>query len=645
MTIFRKNKKMNKLLTLFLLSLSTIVISQNSNYNLSNIYSDVVPEKYVINPNEKMEEYFKLHPEQLSDENTKQYILELQYYYRELFESPIISKNSYSVEKYLNDVLILIINDSIIDAYNLNVVVSNEFDINASATDDGTIIFNSLNFNYFNTEAEVAFLLAHEVAHILERHGIDLNELFDRYVRKGSPHLKRKLERLSKTSETLADKIAVKFIESSNYNVSRGNDVFNLFKKLEIKSKYIKTPLFSNQNYLKTHPLTKNRIDSLNQWITHDHGEDFIIDKDLFFKIKNESALHTLENYYYHQEYSYCYELALESYFNSRNDDYIFYILESLRKLMLKNPANAKKIILSERYYSTTFISVITSKIFINKSDTNLINDVRRNKLTTYQNYFNYFKEIAISKDLKNCYLTLGLYNFKKSNSSDTSYLNKYLESNQTKYKNFVEHLVNKDKPLNTSLYNNKIVINELYTFKYYNTGFPVRMVLDEDTLSPILHKLIDTTYSSITSTSNSVISIDKNKLTNYNQYLTLNRLYELFRVVKKEKINTKKVDLFLLEPDLFNYMYDNNISRLDFIEMYTVRDGYKGLKVAGSLLSGVYINTPIWIYSINYYSFKNSSKQVNKTSYDVGGYKGKAKNSIHILKNYILKKTNYSKK
>lgn len=170
-------------------------------------------------------------------------------------------------------------------------------------------------------------------------------------------------------------------------------------------------------------------------------------------------------------------------------------------------------------------------------------------------------------------------------------------------------------------------------------------MVLDEDTLSPMLHRLIDTTYSSITNTSNSVISIDKNKLTNYNQYLTLNRLYELFRVVKKEKINTKKVDLFLLEPDLFNYMYDNNISRLDFIEMYTVRDGYKGLKVAGALLSGVYINTPIWIYSINFYSFKNSSKQVNKTSYDVGGYKGKAKNSIHVLKNYILKKTNYSKK
>jgi hypothetical protein len=636
---------MNKLFTLLLLTISVIVFSQNSNSNLSNIYPDVVPEKYVINPNEKIDAYFSLHPEQLKDENTKQYIFELQYYYRELFESPLISKNSHSVEKYLNDILTLIINDSIIAEYNLNVVVSNEFDINASATDDGTIIFNSLNFNYFNTEAEIAFILAHEVAHILERHGVDLNELFDRYVRKGRPHIKRKLERLSKSSETLADKMAVKFIESSNYNVNRGLDVFEIFKKLEIKSKLIKTPLFSSQNYLKTHPISKLRIDSLNQWITDKHGEDFIIDKELFLIIKKESALHTIENYFYHQEYSYCYELALESYFNSKDDSYIFFILESLRKLMLKNPVNINKLILSERYNSTSVTPVISSKIFINKSDTNLINELRNKKVKTYLNYFDYFKEIAISKDLKDCYLTIGLYNFKKSNSSDTFYLNKYLETNQTKYKNYVEYLINKDKTLNTSPYNNKIIINELYTFKYYNTGFPVRMVFDEDTLSPMLHKFIDTTYNNISNTTNSVISIDKNKLTNYNQYLTLNRLFQLFRTVKEEKVNTKTVDLYLLEPDLYNYMYDNNISRLDFIEMYTARDGYKGLKVAGALVTGVYINTPMWIYSLNYYSFKNSTKQVNKISYDVGGYKGKAKNSIYVLKNYILTKINYSKK
>lgn len=87
---------------------------------------------------------------------------------KDVFENGTIAYNYDIIEDYLNKIIQKITSEEFIKKYNIHVYPSKETEINAYAMYDGTILFNVHNFIYLNTEAEVAYILAHEIGHLIQ---------------------------------------------------------------------------------------------------------------------------------------------------------------------------------------------------------------------------------------------------------------------------------------------------------------------------------------------------------------------------------------------------------------------------------------------------------------------------------------------
>ncbi len=110
---------------------------------------------------------------------------------------------------------------------------------------------------------------------------------------------------------------------------------------------------------------------------------------------------------------------------------------------------------------------------------------------------------------------------------------------------------------------------------------------------------------------------------------------------MEEEKVNTDKVNQFIISPDLWIYMNKNNLKKLDYLEMFKCRNGQKVLQALASP-NGL-PSTPMWTYSLVYYSNSRSSQKFNFKSYDVGVGTINKNNVLGVLKYDILPGKNYN--
>jgi len=115
---------------------------------------------------------------------------------------------------------------------------------NANAWRDGTILFNLNLLHYLNSEAELAFILAHEIAHIRRFHSLSqykqLQETKESYFDKGA-ELEGVLRvlRFSREQESEADSLGLELIRTSSYPA---HNALSALKSLEVIGR-IKPPL------------------------------------------------------------------------------------------------------------------------------------------------------------------------------------------------------------------------------------------------------------------------------------------------------------------------------------------------------------------------------------------------------------------
>lgn len=228
----------------------------------------------------------------------------------------------------------------------LRILFSRDFVPNAYSIGDGTIAFNAGLFVYLNTEAEMAFVICHEIAHFYLQHS---QKRIDKMVRLvNSDSLKRELKRLSKKEyrvgeelekiskalafdikrhsregEQEADRIGLRFLRKSGYGgraflstmqmLDRIDDS-SLFSALELpkvlsfpgypfRDRWIKkeSAIFGAMNpeeasglsrkekdSLKTHPDCSKRIALLGDSAKAISGSDFLVDEQLFRKLKDD---------------------------------------------------------------------------------------------------------------------------------------------------------------------------------------------------------------------------------------------------------------------------------------------------------------------------------------------------------------------
>ena len=228
----------------------------------------------------------------------------------------------------------------------LRIIFSRDFVPNAYSIGDGTIAFNAGLFVYLHTEAELAFVICHELAHYYLQHS---RKRVDKMVRLiNSDSLKKELKRLSKQQyrvgeelekiskalvfdikrhsregEQEADRTGLQFLKKSGYSgmgfistmktLDRIDDT-SLFMPLDLpkilsfpeypfRERWIKkeSGIFGamhpeeasgltkkEKDSLKTHPDCFKRIELLGDSAKAVSGSDFLVDAQMFRKLKED---------------------------------------------------------------------------------------------------------------------------------------------------------------------------------------------------------------------------------------------------------------------------------------------------------------------------------------------------------------------
>jgi Zn-dependent protease with chaperone function len=238
----------------------------------------------------------------------------------------------------------------------LRVVFSRDYSPNAYSIGDGTIAFNAGLFVYLDNEAEMAFTLCHEIAHYYLGHS---QKRIDKIIRiANSDSLKQVVKKLSKEEynvgvqaeklfkslqfdirkhsrdgEEEADRVGLRFYEKTGYNGNGFIDLMklldkvddtSLFSKLNLKAllsfpgstfkdKWIKkeSAIFSaldpeeaseltkrERDSLKTHPDCQRRIELLKESTTAIQGTEYLVNEELFQKLKRDFIPELLNEIY-----------------------------------------------------------------------------------------------------------------------------------------------------------------------------------------------------------------------------------------------------------------------------------------------------------------------------------------------------------
>lgn len=239
----------------------------------------------------------------------------------------------------------------------VRVVFSRDFFPNAYSIGDGTIAFNAGLFVYLENEAQMAFVISHELAHYYLNHS---GQKLARYVTlKNSDSLKKEIKKLvkqeygvmaqleklvksltfdiqrhSRDREEEADKVGLQFLKNSGYNGGAFVTTMELLDKIDdtaffsplklpkvlsfpdypFKERWIKkeSSIFSAMNSdeasgltqkerdsLKTHPDCSKRIALLSGEAQKIKGQHFLVDENLFRKLKQDFVPEIMEEIYW----------------------------------------------------------------------------------------------------------------------------------------------------------------------------------------------------------------------------------------------------------------------------------------------------------------------------------------------------------
>ncbi|MCX6316336.1 MAG: M48 family metallopeptidase [Bacteroidetes bacterium] len=284
--------------------------------------------------------------------------------YKKAYESQLamvkdllLTTRSVTEEKaytYINNVVKRIVDaNPSLKGLDTRIVFSRDLWPNAYSIGDGTIAFNAGLFVFLQNEAEMAFVLSHELAHYyLDHSGKKIRKYVERV---NSDDFKKEIKRLekqeyqvmaqyeklvktiafdirrhSRDNEAEADRVGLRFLKNAGYNGQAFITTMELLDKVDDTS-FLKAPdlkkLFSFPGYpfrdkwikkesaifgamnpedesalakkerdsLKTHPDCSKRIELLKDSAVLIKGNDFLVDQQTFSKLKEDFLAEIIE--------------------------------------------------------------------------------------------------------------------------------------------------------------------------------------------------------------------------------------------------------------------------------------------------------------------------------------------------------------
>jgi len=262
--------------------------------------------------------------------NQKEFYLESNYGIDDLLKSGYVLFND-PVSTYVNEVVDVLLQDEPKLRKKLRFYVVRTPAVNAFATGQGVILVNMGLISQLQNEAQLAFILAHEISHYKEDHALEFYlEAKDLDQKNNRGFLKRKSfdtqlakNNFSKEQETEADELGLEIFLKSNYDLESVNGAFDVlqYSYLPFGNEPFNKSYFEDDYLLFKPSYQLDSINAINADPTEDDSEsthpslpkrrtaardiigktaqegrqEFIISKDRFFELRKIARYELLE--------------------------------------------------------------------------------------------------------------------------------------------------------------------------------------------------------------------------------------------------------------------------------------------------------------------------------------------------------------
>jgi len=306
------------------------------------------------------------------------------------------------VELYVKRLLNRLLPDSLKTEKEIKVYIRRDPTANAYSSYDASIYINVGLLADIKSEAALAFVLSHELAHYIGHHQLCNYQLFKENHKNEEKKLK-KLVHNNKLLELEADKVAAKMIKEAGFNIEDAFSVFDL--------------IYTSKNLFK-----KERIDNITQFVHQNNIEFDESNGSKFEKITQLAKYEKVHLLLNHFKYNQCLNQALQYYVGDSSLHFLpFYIAESARRHLLIHPADIEQPVMT-----------------FDNSEEVYADDLKSSEKNTYKNVLDYFYKAQFLTDIPDLVFSKALYYFQLSDTVvGKTLLDEYI--NQKASKKYIE--------------------------------------------------------------------------------------------------------------------------------------------------------------------------------------------------------------
>lgn len=573
-----------KSLLIILALLPSLLFGQVQSY-LGRADSDTVPEQYRFDSNILREQVYNKLPKILKDDfktNRRSLIFAQD---ASLLASDLLSGGQLYIdwpelENYLNRILKRIMPEELKGDSGIHVYVAKNGDRNAFMLPSGHILMNIGFIAEAPSEAMIAMTLLHELAHYYKNHSIDIflettqSSHSSYYYLNSKRHLKNSVEK-----EIQADLIAMNWLVKTGYSLNGCKWFFEteILENENLISRY--RDLWKIEEH--THPLPENRLTKLKEFIAnHENYEGFdnLENDSLLSQFRISARIESLKYLLRSMNYFDCIEKGFKFHlFEPGNAGYLYYIIESIRRLCYLNRNIWNENFITNRYYvrdSTSikplkkpmeqhlFATFSTKLLSIPDSDTLNIKTRRywhgTPDFITYEQAFVYFYNLSQLQQMHEAVLSNAL-SFSNNKMVRDKLLKKYLSYDQIRHREFAQNLL--ADSIYSSLDTNRLIV-------FYDFSAIIKLNKEELEITRQPTDTIDIIEEIVTKTANEFPGCQATQLKSLmsTRSTEAQLLNYLFRFSRRSLISNEEIELAQLDPEIWEQYRKYNVSRIDFI-------------------------------------------------------------------------------
>ncbi len=466
------------------------------------------------------------------------------------------NKRIYTNEKYreyLTKIANQVIPKDIMNQGKINIYLYKDGELNCFALASGDIFINVGMITACKDEQTIAGSIAHEIAHFTQLHGLrtHFNRNLGEYSNGFYYQINKELE-FSIKMELEADSVAFKWLSNSPYGTEALNKALDIVYKEEKRKKHLR---HYNPKEHSSHPNPEHRYNiidhynfSANETL---YNKRFLVDSLMFNNLKEWAKLESLKSLLLDFKNSDCLEQALlfESE-DPNNQEYLFYLLESIRRLGYLNYTIWNSDFISYRYVDD-YLHQLNQTIDIEG-------------LNTYNDYFQHFYKTAIKSNCTECILS-NILNFARKGKTDNTkklighYLNQETALNKGYIDSYNQNQLLKDLP-NRKL---KIITKFEVLAKQGKSKIPLRPQNSTD-IELIMKLAQNNTYYLNYLPDSLDYSVKLNNLSNLIDVSHTLKIGDLANT--KQKLNVAQ--LSVLSPELFKVYQNFGVNEIEFINI-----------------------------------------------------------------------------